>query len=154
MKDRGQMEIMGLAIVVILITLGVLFAVTVMRKPASNIEQEYKQKTIATSYLDSLLGTTTTCHRASFRELIQDCAQSAQIKCGALNSCDYIVENFQLLFDKTFTKRKSQVNLFFEGPGLVTSLNSNTPCPGELTPGIQYIASRAGTITVTLQLCG
>lgn len=50
MKERkAQMEIMGLAIVMILITLGILFAVTVMRKPSTQIAKEYKQKTIATA---------------------------------------------------------------------------------------------------------
>jgi len=153
-KSRGQMEIMGLAIVMILITMGILFAVTVMRKPGSDFKKEYKQKTIATTYLDSLLGTNTLCHKATFRELIQDCAQSAQIQCETQNSCEYVRENTQALFDATFGVRKQKYNLVLEGPGVVSEVGTSTPCPGELTPGIQYIATRAGTVTIRLDLCG
>jgi len=148
------MEIMGLAIVVILITLGVLFAVTVMRKPGSDIKKEYKAKTIATTYLDSLLGTTTPCHRATFRELIQDCAQSAQIRCTEGRSCEYVSLKFEEIFNETFGVRKQKYDLILEGPGEVVDISTRTPCLGELTPGIQYIATRSGTVTIRLNLCG
>lgn len=154
MKGKAQMEIMGLTIVVILITLGVLFGVTVMRKPSSDIEQEFQQKTIATAYLDSILGTNTLCHKATFRELIQDCAQGAQIRCDSGRSCEYVVEKMKEVFDKTFELRKTKYNLVVEGPGDTPDIGTNTPCPGELTPGIQYIATRAGTVTIRLELCG
>jgi len=152
-RRKAQMEIMGLAIVMILITLGILFAVTVMRKPASQIEKEYKQKTIATAFLDSLLGTNTLCHKATFRQLITDCGESAQIRCENGRSCDYVRQHFQEIFDQTFAVRKQKYDLILKGPGEVTSLNTNTPCKGEITPGIQYIATRSGTVTIRLDLC-
>ncbi len=58
MKRRGQMEIMGLTVIVILVILGMLFGMKVMSKPPIDLEQEFKAKAMSVNYLNVMLGTT------------------------------------------------------------------------------------------------
>jgi len=105
-KTRGQMEIMGLTIVVILVILGILFGIRVMSRPETDLAKEFKTKTMSVNYLNVLLGTTTDCHKATFRELIQDCGQGGTIYCGGdtAGSCDYVDYYFEEIFNQTLTK--------------------------------------------------
>ena len=162
-RKRGQMEIMGLTIVVILIILGVLFGIRVISKPQADIEKEFKMKSMSVNYLNTLLGTTSDCYKATFRELIQDCAQGAAIRCnlpdgGIGDSCLYTDDVFTKLLNNTLTKIKKRYHLHLEGPGAVadievTNPTDKPPCPGERTRGTQYIPSRRGTVNIILDIC-
>jgi len=107
MRDRrGQMEIMGLTIIMILVVLGILFGIRVMSKPPVELEREFKEKTMSVNYLNTLLGTTTDCYKGTFRELIQDCGQAGGMTCtvsdmGYFSSCDYVDLQFDSLLNQT-----------------------------------------------------
>ena len=155
---RGQMEIMGLMIVVILVILGVLFGIKVMSKPVVDLQAEFKEKSMSVNYLNTLLGTTTECHKGTFRELIQDCGAGATISCtvegtGRVTSCDYVDLQFDYIFNITLGAIKKSYFLSIEGPGNVQDIQTGEPCPGERSRGTQYIPSRRGTVTLSLDLC-
>lgn len=155
---RGQMEIMGLTIIVILVILGVLFGIRVMSKPPIELEKEFKEKTMSVNYLNTLLGTTTDCYKGTFRELIQDCGQAGGMTCsitgvGYLRSCDYVDLQFDILLNQTLGGINKRYFLSAEGPGGVQDIQSGAPCPGERSRGTQYVPTRRGTVTLTLDLC-
>jgi len=163
MKHKGQMEIMGLTIIVILIILGMLFGMKVMSKPPVDLEQEFKAKSMSVNYLNVMLGTTSTCHKASFRELIQDCAQSGTLSCaiegvGYLNSCDFVDFYFTDMLNQTLGSIKRKYHMHLEGSEDVQAIEirnppDRDPCPGERTRGTQIIPSRRGAVTIYLDLC-
>lgn len=154
MNKKAQMEILGLAIIVVLISMGILFALSLGGDDDVNIEAEFEQKNLAASYINTLLGTTTSCYQATFRELIQDCAQGGTIYCDGVDSCGFVIAEFDKIAQRVLAVRKATYSMRLKGPGPVEDISSGLEaCPGELTPGIQYIPTRQGTVTIRLDLC-
>ena len=137
MKSRkSQMEIMGLAIVVILITLIMLFVVrfVVLRQPAE-YKKEFTQTELASNIINTLLKTNAPdCSDLTFTELFQDCAEGQSVSCNSdvPNSCSYIEAKTNYILDNTL---KTGSLVFFvptlswilDGFAVGTS-NSNSNC--------------------------
>jgi hypothetical protein len=79
-RKKGQTEIMGLAIIVILITIGVLFALKFMRPDtgASSMRDQFIDASIASNTLNVILRTSLSCKDIDFKDLIQDCAEGVK----------------------------------------------------------------------------
>lgn len=155
---RAQMEIMGLALIIILVVLGMVFGLRFLKDEPTTISQEFEQKTMATSFLNTMLGTTSDCHRATFRELVQDCAQGGQVRCpSGRNSCDETRAEMQTMLDEVLTKRKQGFRVLARGPGTVAedfTIESDNPCEGEMVAGVQNVPTRLGTpVELVLQIC-
>lgn len=154
------MEILGLAIVIVLLILGMVFVVKfiALKKP-STIKQEVAQSELATGYLSTYLGTSVAeCNGLSISELIQDCAVNGGITCPSamgdpLSSCDKAKEVASIIFSRTFDKWKVRYELR-------ASLSSQSlfklgdACKGQKRSKTFPIPSRAGTISLTLDICG
>ncbi len=158
LKRNAQMEIMGLAIIMILVILGLLFGLKYLTSEPEEVKREFEEKTLATSFLNTMLGTTSECHQATFRELVQDCAQGGQVRCpSGLGSCEESQKGFNFMLEEVLDKRKQGYKLITKGPGDVAgvlSLTSQNPCTGELTAGVQNIPTRLGTpVEMVLQIC-
>lgn len=96
---KGQMEIMGLLVIVILITLGVLFAVRfVLLEPEGiSVRESYVETQLAVGTVNALRGVTADdCFGQSLESLYQDCAEGPNIICqddamaGRSDSCTYV----------------------------------------------------------------
>src|SRR3989338_4849554 len=73
---KSQMEIMGLAVIVILLTLGSLFVIQfVVLKPQSEIKKTFTQTQTAANTLTALLRTSTGCKGTTIIGLLDDCAK-------------------------------------------------------------------------------
>ena len=98
------MEIMGLAIVVILLSLSMIFVVkfVVLKKPAE-FKKAFTQTELASNMLNTFLKTTSeNCYGLSMTELLQDCAGSRTITCGTGDfSCKYVNDTASDIFDDT-----------------------------------------------------
>lgn len=169
---HGQFEIMGLAIIVILVTLGMLFALSTLGGQEPSIQQTFEQKRLAVDFLKASLDTQApACGKATLRELFQDCAQARTIRCiketGAeQNSCQFLKAAYKTLFDQTLETYKQRYFFKVEGPCIgeasgqlcdITQGNIASPpqpCPGEREISIQPLPTRIGTITLTLEICG
>lgn len=92
---KGQMEIIGLVIVVILISLGMLFLLKfVVFQPVGEERATFTQSQLTSNTLGAMLNTITTCRaegEVTLSDLIQDCAMGLDCD-GGVRSCDFLEE--------------------------------------------------------------
>jgi len=105
------MEIMGLMVIVILVIVGVLFAVkfVVLKKP-SDVKQTYSRTQMASNFGLALMSSTTKdCRDTAIKNLLIDCAEwpeaGGTITCDdGRRSCEYVNATISTLLDNTMTK--------------------------------------------------
>jgi len=148
----------GIAFVVILLALGMLFAVKfVLLKPQVDIKKSFTQKELAQNFVSTLLITTIPeCENQDITELMEDCASYQGITCmGSYSSCDYLKVVIPDIISKTFDVWKRGYKLTVTKEGRVISglaFNSTRECI-ESKPGWGYIPLDVGTVTVRLDIC-
>ena len=110
---RAQTEIFGLAIVVLLISVGFLFAVGFFVQKPSTFKKEFALTEIGANLLNALLKVTVMeCNNLEMTELIQDCAENDeanQIDCDPTTptidgSCQSIQGLIPIIFFNTLDK--------------------------------------------------
>lgn len=104
---RAQMEVMGLAIIVIIISISMLFIVSffVLKKPAT-YKEEYTKTELASNMLSTLMRTTMDgCRGMSMEEIYASCARdpsNPEISCNAThNSCQFLNSTTRSLLNNT-----------------------------------------------------
>ncbi|MBW2968929.1 hypothetical protein KY304_00450 [Candidatus Woesearchaeota archaeon] len=155
MGNKAQMEILGLAIVVVLISLALLFAVQFfLLKPVSDEVKPAKESVVAANFLSSCLGTTTFCHGRTVKELLQDCALSGALSCpGDINSCLYVKQEIEKMLDASLDVWKKEC--FFSVNGMASDFSIGSECLGEKEYKQYPVVVRPGfDIIVSLEICG
>ena len=155
MRKKSQMEIMGLAIIFILVIFGVLFAIRfVIKKPDADIRLGFQESMLAANMLTSIRGTTTDCREATVEQLLQDCASTKSIKCEGMNSCKKADDVIGLMLNKTLSEWKKSYSFTITGTFDVSQITYGAgDCSGEKEVKTHPIPTRAGTITLRLELC-
>lgn len=155
MVSKAQMEILGLAIVVVLISLALLFAVQFfLLKPSSETTKPVKESFLASNFLNSCLGASTVCYSRNIKELLQDCAIGGVLSCpGDINSCLYAKQEIKKMLDSSFGLWKR--DYFFSVKGMADSFNIGSECSGEKEYEEHPVVVRPGfDILVSLEICG
>ncbi len=171
-KKRSQAEILGLAIVFVIIGVGLLFYMKYSGSQSSAVKQSFVESNTASNMLNSLLKTTTKCKDATVNDLVQDCAYAKAINCMSFgtesdnpvpqttsDSCTYLYDFIKSAFDKTFKEwgdMNYEFSIYSQNGALTSSfpLRSNADvCEGEKQTETSYVPTRAGTYTVELSIC-
>lgn len=154
-NTRAQMEILGLAVIVVLIMLGVLFAVFfVLRAPQSDAAQTYKESQLASSLLTAMLTTTTPCRGATVTELLQDCSTSNQLECPSGTSCDEASTAISTMLDGTLGVWKRSYSFSITGAYAAEQIMFNAgDCSGEKESHTNPIPTPTGALQIRLDLC-
>jgi PDZ domain-containing secreted protein len=154
MSRKAQVEIMGLVIIVVLILLGVLFAVQfVLKRPGSTLAQEVEESQLASNMLNTLLGITTSCHDATVAQLLQDCAVTSRLRCPQ-SSCVYAQSVIKQIFDETLNAWNREYYFSVSGSATVNSIGLGEACKGEYESKSRPLPTAGGgTITLKLDLC-
>ncbi|MBW2970036.1 hypothetical protein KY319_02840 [Candidatus Woesearchaeota archaeon] len=158
MFRRGQMEIFGLVIIVILLAIGLLFAIVMLTKTPTGEVERVKQSVQAANFLNTMLGTTTDCADRTVRELIQDCAVSNYgqgAKCNGKDTCETAHETITKMLSKTLGEWGRQYKFYINGTPSVEKLEIQTgKCTGEREGSSRPEKIRPGMdVTVTLHIC-
>ena len=106
---KAQTEMIGLVIIVILITLGMLFAAQFAINDAPE-KKIFTRKGLAYSTVSTILVTEFQCgdNKLSGKELLKDCYDvrlgSGLYNCGVLDSCEFFEDKISTLFSETLDK--------------------------------------------------
>ena len=161
------MEIMGLMIVVILLIVGVLFAIkfVVLKKPAET-RQTFSRTQMASNLGLALMSSTTAdCRDTAIKDLLIDCAEwpeaGGTITCdnGQL-SCDYVEETIQGILADTLDSWQQR---YYFTAGTAKDLDSqliyfhNRGCTAdERQPGESesfFLPTNRGLLTLKIFIC-
>lgn len=155
------MEIMGLMIVVILLIVGVLFAVkfVVLKKPPET-RQTYTRTQLASNVGMSLLESTTLdCRGTAVKDLLMDCASwpGGTITCqDGSSSCSYVNRTMFYALNETLVQWKTPFEVkAWTRPGDYITYISNLGCndnrPGESESF--FLPTDAGLLTLKIYIC-
>ena len=129
-NKRSQMEIMGLVIIVILVAIGMLFAIQfLMKKPVGKETTAVKESTLAANFLNTMLSTTTDCFGRNMRELLQDCALTGgATNCFGMSSCDYAADQLDVMLNTTLGKWNKEYYFSITGAPDVERISFGEEC--------------------------
>ena len=158
-KKRAQLEIMGLMIVIILIIVGVLFAVRfVITKPAATTKQDYTRSQLTSNFGIALLqATTKDCRGVDMTELLSDCAEFQSITCdNGMRSCVYANSTIRFILNQTLNswRVKYHVKAFTKPQFPLIDINSSG-CHDNLPGNSEefFLPTDVGLLTVKVFIC-
>ncbi len=159
---KAQMEILGLAIVVLLLSFGMLlvFQFFVLKEPGESIQKVYTESQQTNNMLTSILRTSSGCKKTTLEELFEDCMTNKYISCNNLNSpsdimdsCKYIDNSMTKIFEQTLDtwKKKYYFSLSIDNE----VMNFGTiKCTGEAEVAEIPTPTASGkTMFVRLEIC-
>ncbi|MBW2993069.1 hypothetical protein KY317_00670 [Candidatus Woesearchaeota archaeon] len=124
---KSQLEIVGLVVIVILISLALLFYLQFSLRSAPEIKKTYTNSQLASNMVNALLETSTECDGNTIATLLSDCAMDFEgsyttggnlhcetAKTELPDSCIFVENTIQNLLGKTLNKWnvKYQLNIF------------------------------------------
>lgn len=158
MKQRkAQTEIIGLAIIVILLVLGMAFVVRFMLdKEPAGYKRQFTQAEISSNMLNSFLkAKSRDCSGLSMTELLQNCAESRSITCeNGMDSCGYVEDAASYIFSQTLEQWNFAYELraFQQEDNPIFALGQ--ACPSDKKSKTFPIPTAAGTVSLRLDVCG
>jgi len=157
MRRKGQMEIMGLAFIVVIVTLGLLFTLLFfLTKAESNALPQSRLEILSANWINTFLGTTTDCSQQTVRELLIECARSgsSSLFCGDTDACSKVQQVMDITRQSTLDKWNLQYYLKATGPDDVGAISAGSPCKGKQVLGTQAIPAFGFDLSMDLALCG
>ncbi len=162
MSSKGQTEIFGLAIIIILLAIGLLFAVVILTKTPTTEVSRVKESVQAANFLNTMMGTTSlNCGKRSVRELLQNCAVATKDWIGAsscedgTNTCEKADGMIIQMLGQTLGKWGKNYRFYMNGTEAVEEISiEHGPCEGEREGSTRPEKIRPGMdITLTLHIC-
>lgn len=156
-KKKAQTEIIGLAIVVILLIIGMTFVIRFMisNEPV-DYKKQFTQAEIASNMLNTFLKSNSKdCNGLTMTELLQDCAQAKSIFCeNGKVSCDYVKEAAGSIFGQTLEQWKAdyELKVFLQENNPIFTLGRI--CPASKKSKTFPLPTNVGTLFVKLDVCG
>ena len=150
------MEIMGLIVIVILLTVGMFFIVSFQAsKPRIEVKQNFEDDQLASNFILSYLRTNTDCRKYTMEDMIQDCAVERNINCDDLSSCEYVNVTLQLFLNKTLVNWSKDYRFNISGMSVPIIFNNSCGQGREKDSAFQPISlyPYSGLVTVKLDIC-
>ena len=158
-NKKSQAEIVGLVIIVLLITIGLLFVVrfVILREPP-DLKEEFVHSELASNMINVLLKTTTDCKGSSVTELFQDCAVFERIDCNdddVPDSCEKVNDVVGMILTDSLKKWNKQHEFRAYIPGN-EPISSHGSCDekADRESKTYPIPIEWGTLFIKLDICG
>ncbi len=155
---KGQMEIIGLAIVIVIILIGTVIALRflVFKKPEST-RASFVSAELASNTINTFLETTAVeCSKVKMEELIQDCAQGTERICSnEKGACEFLRDAADEIFTKTFKKWKTKYKflVYVNSEYPFVDLESGCTEQQEKISETFFVPVTAATVSVKLDIC-
>lgn len=116
-KKKGQIEMFGLIIIVILISIGFFMYVAFKAKEKpNNFQKEYINEELPKNYIHSLSNVhISECPSYTINDLVRDCATGRTIACGAQDSCAMLNQTLTRIANTTLMREDYAFRLYVEG---------------------------------------
>ena len=151
------MEILGLAIVVVLILVATIFVVRfLVLKAPTEYRKGFVSSELASNMLNTLLKTAAKeCSQLTITELLQDCAQARSITCdNGQDSCKFVESTANYIFDQTFDKWNMQYEFLAYTDISSPLIKIGKPCKADKRSKLFPIPISAATMYTKLDICG
>ncbi len=169
---RGQMEILGMTVIVVFIALGIFFIVqyNLSKKPGET-RKVYTQAEMSSNMASALITTTAKdCRHADFLDIMVDCADYypiGSIVCKTESiagvpydnmSCEYLNYTLRYIFNQTLDTWHTsyQFNIStYQGSSIQAIYGlANGDCTGQKRSGQYFFETRTrGTMVIKLDIC-
>lgn len=150
---NGQQEIMGLAIVVILMILAVLVITKLNPNKDFSFKKDYEESELVSGLINTLLTTTIRdCNGLSLRDILQDCVVNSGNKCSGQNSCSYFEQQSREIFRNTLESWQInyEFSIFYDKESPIIKLGKRCITKqSELFP----MPTDSGLLFVKLNIC-
>src|SRR3989344_8141877 len=104
-SKRAQIEILGIAVVILVLLAGTIFFINLIPPLNSrSVVVDVARTEIGANTLNTLLKTTTPCKQLKISELITDCVDGAAISCSTQNSCEYLQGQIGIILEQTLAE--------------------------------------------------
>lgn len=164
-SKRGQIEVFGLAFIVVLISIGFFIFVSFksQQEPVSP-QKEFTNDKLANDFVLSLLDVSIAeCRQFSVKDLIVDCARDKRILCNGEESCRVLNRSITIMLNKTFMARNTKFlfyseNLYNNGKELIniTYLNCTRTLDsqrGQTGVAIISLYPAPGNVYLNMNIC-
>lgn len=154
----GQIEIMGLLLIVVLFAIGVLIALYVVLSPGDfETSNRVKDSIVAQNFLTTLRKTTTTCHDRTVEELLEDCGRTrGSIMCpGGGNTCHNADDVIETILGDFFTDINRHYYFTITNIEYFENIKYGSECPREQEQMSDPIPLSVGgyNAKLTLSIC-
>lgn len=163
---KAQTEILGLAIVVVLVIIATILVVKFGFSKPANTRNDFTSSEEASNILNTFLRTSADkCSQSTMTELLQDCAQGNGLICSnGEDACSYFKSAATAILSGTLGVEKKQYEFLAcsdfnlkeikcnDSPPLIPEIGQS--CPGQKKLKIFPIPINPGTIYVKLEICG
>lgn len=157
---RAQIEIAGLMIIVVLVSIVILFVLSF--NVGEKVKDEPKRQELRDSQMRDRFGpvileTTAGCNEWTIRELLSDCAYNQEIYCqGTISSCEFANDTIKKVLKETYDKIGHSFTLEVKSSNNVVTLFNYTGCdPGvsNSDKGLTHFQTDFGPMTMILTQC-
>lgn len=158
MKARkSQMEILGLAIVIVLILVATIFVVRfLVLKSPTEYRKGFVSSELASNMLNTFLKTAAKdCSQLTITELLQDCSQAKSITCdNGEDSCKHTELIAKSVFEQTLDKWNMQYEFLAYIDPKSPLIKLGKACKAEKRSKIFPIPISTATMYTKLDICG
>lgn len=154
---KAQMEILGLAIVVVLILVATIFVVRfLVIKSPTEYRKGFVSAELASNMLNAFLKTAANeCSQLTMTELLQDCAQSRSITCdNGQESCKYAESTAKYIFESTLVKWNMNYDFLAYTDISQPLIRLGKTCRTEKRSKLFPLPISSATMYVKLDICG
>ena len=159
---KSQMEIVGLVVIVILISIALLFFLRFNLGKSATEKRTYTSAQLASNLVNTVAKTSTNCSLLTISELSILCANGDYVYCDEeriieYDSCEIANNTLDIIFINTLEQwnKKYKFQIFIpEEPDYPLYTRQNQyPCAGNIQTETYYLPTGRGLLYLRLNLC-
>ena len=161
MKNKGQQEIVGFVLIVVLVVVGLMVFLVISLRDSPEQEKSIE----VGNMLDSIMKHTTECAVVyepdydNFEDLFKSCHQGDQCSNLGVSACDSLNESLRAVLDAMFATEATvaayQIDFFVKdeegGEGLLRIFEGN--CTGSVSSAQRSIVSHSDSLIIRMKVC-